>query len=90
MTHNYLYGGMILLHILHHANDAPVYGLGIMDELRHHGYEMSSGTLYSLLYTFQHKVNCKVVYNWFKEALIPQLNRKCIVVIEMSEDKAKN
>ena len=55
MTDNYLYGGMIRLHILHHANDAPVYGLGIIEELRHHGYEMSSGTLYPLLHGLEKK-----------------------------------
>lgn len=56
MTDNYLYGGMIRLHILHHANDAPVYGLGIVEELRHHGYEISSGTLYPLLHGLEKKV----------------------------------
>lgn len=50
MTDNYLYGGMIRLHILNHANNAPVYGLGIIEELQHHGYEISSGTLYPLLH----------------------------------------
>ena len=55
MTDNYLYGGMIRLHILHHANDAPVYGLGIVEELRHHGYEISSGTLYPLLHGLEKK-----------------------------------
>ena len=55
MTENYLYGGMIRLHILHHANGAPVYGLGIIEELRHHGYEMSSGTLYPLLHGLEKK-----------------------------------
>lgn len=46
---NYLYGGMIRLHILHYANDAPVYGLGIVEELRYHGYEVNLGILYPLL-----------------------------------------
>ena len=55
MTDNYLYGGMIRFHILHHANDAPVYGLGIIEELRHHGYEISSGTLYPLLHGLEKK-----------------------------------
>jgi DNA-binding PadR family transcriptional regulator len=37
------------LHILHHADEGPVYGQGILDELRRHGYSLSPGTLYPLL-----------------------------------------
>ena len=57
MTDNYLYGGMIYLHILHHANEEPAYGLGIIEELRHHGYEMSSGTLYPLLHGLEKRLS---------------------------------
>ena len=32
--------------------------------------------------SFQHNVNWKVVYNWFKETLIPKLNRKRIIVMD--------
>lgn len=50
MTDKDLYGGLIRLHILHHAAEEPVFGLvGIIEELRHHGYEMSAGTLYPML-----------------------------------------
>ncbi len=44
MTDKDLYGGLIRLHILHHAAEEPVFGLGIIEELRRHGYEMSAGT----------------------------------------------
>jgi PadR family transcriptional regulator, regulatory protein PadR len=37
------------VHILHHAAHEPVVGQWIMRELRHHGYEVSGGTLYPLL-----------------------------------------
>ena len=37
------------VHILHHAQRAPVHGQWILNELRHHGYEISPGTLYPLL-----------------------------------------
>ena len=37
------------VHILHHAEEAPVHGQWIADELRRHGYEISPGTLYPLL-----------------------------------------
>jgi PadR family transcriptional regulator PadR len=37
------------VHILHHAEERPVYGQWIADELRRHGYKISPGTLYHLL-----------------------------------------
>jgi len=38
------------LHILHHAEQGPVYGLEIIKELSHHGYiRLSPGTLYPTL-----------------------------------------
>jgi len=37
------------VHILHHAEERPIYGQWIADELRHHGYHISPGTLYPLL-----------------------------------------
>lgn len=36
----------IELHILHHASEAPVYGLWMLQELRHHGYRLSASHLY--------------------------------------------
>ncbi|MHA3885476.1 hypothetical protein [Stutzerimonas degradans] len=45
MTDEDLYGGLIRLHILHHAAEAPIFGLAIIEELRRHGYELSAGTL---------------------------------------------
>jgi DNA-binding PadR family transcriptional regulator len=44
-----LYHGFIQLHILHHAKQAPVYGVWMMAELESHGYRVSPGTLYPLL-----------------------------------------
>lgn len=37
------------VHILHHAAEGPIYGQGIIAELRRHGYDISPGTLYPLL-----------------------------------------
>jgi PadR family transcriptional regulator, regulatory protein PadR len=45
-----LYSGLIRMHILHHAVQGPVFGLGIMEELGRHGYKMSAGTLYPILH----------------------------------------
>ncbi|MGE4054446.1 MAG: PadR family transcriptional regulator [Vicinamibacterales bacterium] len=37
------------VHILHHAQERPIYGQWILEELRRHGFEVSPGTLYPLL-----------------------------------------
>lgn len=37
------------VHILHHAAKEPLHGHWMLNELRHHGYEISPGTLYPLL-----------------------------------------
>lgn len=50
-----LYGGLIRLHILHHAAEESVFGFGIMEELRRHGYEISAGTLYPMLHGLERK-----------------------------------
>jgi DNA-binding PadR family transcriptional regulator len=41
--------GFWKVHILHHAGEAPLHGQWMLTELRHHGYEISPGTLYPLL-----------------------------------------
>jgi PadR family transcriptional regulator, regulatory protein PadR len=48
-----LYGGLVRLHILYHASKEPVFGLGIMEELRRHGYKLSAGTLYPMLHSME-------------------------------------
>jgi len=45
--------GFIKIHILHHAGEAPVYGLALIAELRRHGYELSPGTLYPVLHQLE-------------------------------------
>ena len=37
------------VHILHHAQEHPIYGQWMLNELRRHGYSLSPGTLYPLL-----------------------------------------
>jgi PadR family transcriptional regulator PadR len=56
MTHDMLrnfFLGFIKIHILHHAGEAPVYGLALIEELRRHGYELSPGTLYPVLHQLE-------------------------------------
>jgi PadR family transcriptional regulator, regulatory protein PadR len=50
-----LYSGLIRLHVLHHAAEEPVFGLGMIEELGRHGYRISPGTLYPLLYNLEKK-----------------------------------
>lgn len=64
-----LFLGFIQIHILHHADEEPIYGLWMLDELKEHGYSMSAGTLYpilrsmtndGLLQQHKHKVHGKI------------------------------
>ncbi|MDO3380174.1 PadR family transcriptional regulator [Geoalkalibacter halelectricus] len=41
--------GFWKVHILHHAAQGPLVGQWMLTELRHHGYEVSPGTLYPML-----------------------------------------
>ena len=45
-----LFTGLIRIHVLVHAAHEPLFGLGMMEELRHHGYRVGPGTLYPLLH----------------------------------------
>lgn len=47
------YSGLIRLHILHHAVEGPIFGLGIIEELGRHGYKLSPGALYPLLHSLE-------------------------------------
>lgn len=48
-----LYSSLIRLHLLHHAADEGVFGLGMIEELGRHGYKLSPGTLYPLLHRLE-------------------------------------
>ena len=50
-----LYSGLVRLHILHHAAREPVFGLGMIRELRRHGYRIGPGTLYPVLHRLEEK-----------------------------------
>jgi DNA-binding PadR family transcriptional regulator len=41
------------VHILHHAAEGPIFGVGMMKELARHGYRLGPGTLYPLLHRLQ-------------------------------------
>ncbi len=50
-----LYSGLIRLHVLHHAAQEQVFGLGMIEELARHGYRISPGTMYPLLQRLEKK-----------------------------------
>jgi PadR family transcriptional regulator PadR len=54
MLHDF-YLGFIKIHILHHARREAVYGLWLIEELNHHGYQLSPGTLYPILHSLEKK-----------------------------------
>jgi PadR family transcriptional regulator, regulatory protein PadR len=55
IDHKDLYSGLVRLHVLHHAVNEPVFGLGMSEELARHGYTISPGTLYPLLHGMEKK-----------------------------------
>jgi len=45
--------GFIRVHLLHHAAKERIFGTEMIEELAHHGYEMSPGTLYPILHAME-------------------------------------
>jgi len=43
----------VRVHVLHHAAQGPIFGLEMIEELRHHGYSIGPGTLYPILHGLQ-------------------------------------
>ena len=43
----------VRVHVLHHAAEGPVFGLEMIEELRHHGYSIGPGTLYPILHSLE-------------------------------------
>jgi PadR family transcriptional regulator PadR len=49
----HLLSGLIRIHLLYHACEGPIFGLGVIEELRQHGYNLSAGTLYPMLHRLE-------------------------------------
>jgi PadR family transcriptional regulator PadR len=43
----------VRVHLLHHAAQQPFYGVEMQEELQHHGYRLSPGTLYPILHSLE-------------------------------------
>jgi PadR family transcriptional regulator, regulatory protein PadR len=41
------------VHVLYHASEEPIFGTGMMAELRGHGYALGPGTIYPLLHRLE-------------------------------------
>ena len=55
MDETYLFGGLIRLHVMHHAVREPIYGVAMIQELARHGYRLSAGTLYPVLHGLEER-----------------------------------
>lgn len=55
LEHHDLLAGLIRLHVLHHAAKGEIYGQWMIEELGHHGYKLSAGTLYPMLHGMERK-----------------------------------
>jgi len=49
----HFFGGFVRLHILYHADKEAICGVEMIEELQHHGYKLSPGTLYPILHGLQ-------------------------------------
>ncbi len=49
----HFFGGFIRLHILYHAEKQAICGVEMIEELKHHGYDLSPGTLYPILHSLE-------------------------------------
>ena len=50
-----LYIGLVRLHVLHHAAEGTIFGLGIIEELSRHGCRLGPGTIYPLLHGMERR-----------------------------------
>lgn len=69
--------GFIKIHILHHASKEPIYGAFMIEELAHHGYEISPGTIYPALHSME-----KSGYLHKEERLVHGKIRKYYVITD--------
>jgi len=48
-----IYAAFIRVHLLHHAAEAPIYGVEMTEELARHGYRAGPGTMYPALHALR-------------------------------------
>jgi PadR family transcriptional regulator, regulatory protein PadR len=86
-----LYGGLIRLHVLHHAAEQPIYGAWIIEELRRHGYRLSPGTLYPMLHGLERKglLKCRLAGAGKRARRLYTITRKGRTALTGARDKVR-
>ena len=83
--------GFIKIHILFHASEGPIYGTGIMEEIKRHGYEISPGLIYPTLRLLEKqgflKSDKKIVNG--KMRIYYEITRKGSEMLEKSKEKIR-
>ena len=59
-----LFSGLIRIHVLHHACEEGIFGLGMIRELKHHGYRIGPGTIYPLLHSMEERGLLRSGFAW--------------------------
>jgi DNA-binding PadR family transcriptional regulator len=79
------------IHILHHAKKEEFFGLWMIEELKSHGYEVSSGTIYPILHAMENdellKTEERVVEGKVRKYY--SITNKGEAVLIEAEDKTK-
>ncbi len=86
-----LYAGLIRLHVLHHASEQPIYGAWIIEELSHHGYALSPGTLYPLLHGLEQKgyLRSRMMVNGRRKRRVYSITPKGKTVFAAAKEKVR-
>lgn len=86
-----LFLGFIQIHILHHAKKEPFYGSWMIEELKEHGYTLSSGTLYPILHRMETlgllKKDPRVINGKVRKYY--SITRKGNTILDEAKEKAK-
>ena len=80
-----MFQGFICLHILHHAQKEPIFGSWMIEELSHHGYRISPGTLYPIL----HGLEKEGLLSCYEENVAGKI-RKYYKITDMGSDELEN
>jgi DNA-binding PadR family transcriptional regulator len=59
-----LFSGLIRIHLLFHACEEGIFGLGMIRELRRHGYRIGPGTIYPLLHGMEQRGLLRSSFAW--------------------------
>lgn len=59
-----LFSGLIRIHLLHHACEEGIFGLGMIRELSRHGYRIGPGTIYPLLHGMEKRGLLRSGFAW--------------------------